>query len=715
MSDTFSEGWYRVANLKTALRPNLSFRRQKSRGENWYVVYDPFTGNYFRLTRAYYKFVSLLDFSTTIDEIWKKSLELDPENAPGQKEVINLLVELNGANLLYFKDAKNSEVLFKKGDEKKKKEMKQQWLNILFMRFPLWNPNQWLTTLIPLWKILLGKYSLLLWFLVIIIGLKTGLENHREFMDQAEGVLAPGNLFLLYAGMILIKVFHEIGHAAMCKRFGGEVNNIGVMLLIFTPLPYVDATASWTFQDKWQRILVSSAGMMVELFLGALACLVWVYSPPGNLHALAYNMMFTATVSTIVFNINPLMRFDGYYILTDLIEIPNLYQKSREFVYRFAARYLFRVRNVVLPADSLSERLILFVYGIASGIYRVVLFVGIGLFIADRYLLAGMVLAVFLVGMSLLKPLFTFIKYLFFSPELKGMRGRAVILSACVFLGGGASLGMIPFSHGIQVPGAIETLETGRVVAEMEGRIGGIPVDPHQLISTGDVLLVLENPELDIKMEKVKTQLRQIKISEQQALFEGSIDIGPLERRKETLNQYYAQLMEQKDKLHLKAKQDGLWIYPDVDAIRQQWIAKGQDIGEMIHHRRFRFTAVIPQEDASDLFFKTIETIRIRLKVKPGVTLMPERSFLLPHAQEYLPTASLGWKGGGPVPLSNEDQNGMKSREPFYLLYVDLKPDQPLKLMRGLTGFMEIQLPAQSLGTRSIRYLRQFFQKRYHI
>ncbi len=148
-----------------------------------------------------------------------------------------------------------------------------------------------------------------------------------RFVSRAKRAGA-GNLVLLYLGLIFIKTVHEFGHAIFCRKYGGEVHVMGVMLMIFTPMPYVDATSSWSFRERYKRVLVGAAGMIVELFVAALATFVWAKTAPGTLHSLAYNMMFVASVSTLIFNINPLLRFDGYYILSDLIEIPNLNQRA---------------------------------------------------------------------------------------------------------------------------------------------------------------------------------------------------------------------------------------------------------------------------------------------------------------------------------------------------------------------------------------------------
>src|SRR5205085_6418982 len=164
-------------------------------------------------------------------------------------------------------------------------------------------------------RLLYSPLGALVWLIVIGAAGKVALDNAQALKEQSQGILDPGNLFLLYVGMVLTKTVHEFGHAFACRRFGGEVHTMGIMFMIFTPMPYVDATSSWSFRSRWHRVVVGCAGMIHELFLAAIATFVWANTGQGALHSLAYNMMFISSVSTLVFNINPLMRFDGYYIM----------------------------------------------------------------------------------------------------------------------------------------------------------------------------------------------------------------------------------------------------------------------------------------------------------------------------------------------------------------------------------------------------------------
>jgi putative peptide zinc metalloprotease protein len=253
-SQMFSEHWYRVQNQRVALRPGVRTRRQIYRGEVWRVLYDPFSHQFFRLRPAAYEFVARLNPRQTVEEVWKSCLEQMPDEAPGQGEVIQLLAQLYLSNLLQLDLPPDAQQFFERYRKRKTKERMSYLSYIMFARFPLFDPDDILNKLKPYAKMLFSKIGVMVWLVVVGLAIKTAVDNAGALMDQSQGVLAPSNLFLLYSGLIFIKALHEFGHGMACKVYGGEVHTMGIMLMIFTPIPYVDATASWAF-----RICISAA------------------------------------------------------------------------------------------------------------------------------------------------------------------------------------------------------------------------------------------------------------------------------------------------------------------------------------------------------------------------------------------------------------------------------------------------------------------------
>jgi putative peptide zinc metalloprotease protein len=309
---TFSNAWSRVNRLTPTLRPHVQIKRQLYRGQPWHVVHDPVTNTFFRLNPVDYHFVGLLDGRRSVDDVWRMTLDRYGDDAPTQQEVIGLLGQLNQSNLLRVDLPPDAQPLLERARTRNFKKWSGQAANILFLRIPLFNPNTLLNWLEPVVRPLLSKGGLILWCIWVGYALYRFIPSLGEFIHDAQSVLAPANWGCMALIFTLTKAFHELGHGLVCKRFKGSVPEMGFMMLVLFPAPYVDATSSWNMPSKWKRVLVGSAGMMFEIAIAAGAALAWLNFEKGTLPSqLAYNTVFLASVTTVLFNANPLLRFDG--------------------------------------------------------------------------------------------------------------------------------------------------------------------------------------------------------------------------------------------------------------------------------------------------------------------------------------------------------------------------------------------------------------------
>ncbi|MBL9128713.1 MAG: hypothetical protein JNL97_13750, partial [Verrucomicrobiales bacterium] len=509
-NETFSESWHRVASQRIALAPGVRVRRQTFRGERFYVLEDPLSNQFFRLRPAAYEFVARLRRDRTVDQAWQECLERFPDEAPGQEAALRLLGQLYQANLLHYDQASDTEALFQRYRKRSQREFRSRLSNIMFFRIPLLDPDRFLVWAMPLVRPLTGRFGALLWLFVVGLGLKTVADRWTAVLDQYQGVLAPANLPWLYGALVVLKTLHELGHAFLCRRFGGEVHTLGVLFMIFTPVPYVDVTSSWGFRSRWHRILVGLGGMIVELFVAAIAAVVWANTGPGPIHAVAYNVMFVASVSTLLFNLNPLLRFDGYYILGDWLGIPNLAQLANRQLRHLFEHHLFGVKPAESPSRTRTEAAWLTTYGISSGIYRIFVFGGILLAIADRYLLLGLVMLATCAVAWVVVPAVRLVRYLGASPRLDRVRPRAVAVVAVLALLVAAPLAVIPFPNTFTALGIVQAIDRARVVTETAGKIDRIVADPRQPVRRGDVLVELSNPELDHALAATRAALDEI-------------------------------------------------------------------------------------------------------------------------------------------------------------------------------------------------------------
>ncbi|MHA3772971.1 hypothetical protein ACXR0O_15665 [Verrucomicrobiota bacterium sgz303538] len=709
---TFSESWYRIADRRVALRPHVEVRRQIYRGERYHVLRDPFTNAFFRLRPAAYDFVARLRQDRTVDAVWRECLEANPEEAPGQEQALRLLSQLHASNLLYSNLPPDSAKVFERSEKRRQREARATLANIMFARFPVFDPDHLLKRLLPVLRVTFSPVGALVWLGVVGAALKVLVDHAGELAVQSQAILAPGNLPLLYIALIGLKVFHEFGHASACRRLGGEVHTVGVMLMIFTPVPYVDTTSSWAFRSRWERAFVGAAGMVVEVFIAALAAFAWSNTSAGALHSIAYNVIFVASVSTLLFNINPLLRFDGYYILSDLLEIPNLQQRSMQQVKYLAERRLFGVKLTHSPATTPGEAFWLAAYGLASQAYRVLLSVSILLFLANRFLILGLILmAVGLLSWGVM-PVLKLVHYLAAAPQLARNRGRAV--AVCV---GGvgvtlAMLGLIPAPNHFRAPGVLQATEETLISTQTAGRAQRIMAQPGERVTRGQPLFQLQNPELELEIRAAQAQLEEAKALRERALEEATADLEPIDSRIAAVEKHLSRLRQDVEALTVRSPHDGIWAAPELGEIREAWLPRGAELGRVVNPDTFYFSAVISQDEASRLFAGEIRSAAVRLWGQSGYELPVREQKVIPAEQERLPSAALGWLAGGEVAVSMREANGVHAQEPFFEVRAIVQPRVPVELLHGRSGKIRFDLPAEPLLPQWARKLHQLLQRR---
>jgi len=714
-SRIFHESWYRIANQHVSLSAGVKVHRQLFRGSRWYVLCDPFSGQFFRLRPAAYEFVARLSMKRTVEEVWEESMSRDAEDAPGQEDVIQLLAQLYHANLLHFELPPDSEKLFERYTKQKQKVTRSTLMNIMFARIPLIDPDNTLKRFLPFVRLLMNPFGVVLWVAVVTWAIIEVVGKAALLGEQTQGVLALGNIPLLYAGLVLIKCLHELGHAFAVRRFGGEVHTLGVMFLIFSPLPYVDATAAWAFREKWKRVLVGGSGMIVEIFFAACAAIIWANTGTGVVHSLAYNLIFVASVSTIVFNVNPLLRYDGYYMLSDLLDIPNLHAQATMHLRHLVERYGFGMKQSRSPSASRAEGFWLSVFGVLSGIYRVVVFGGILLLLADRFLLAGIVMAVVCAISWLLTPALRLIHYLAADPKLQKTRARAVGVCVGAVVTVAAFLYFCPFPNSFKSPGVVKARESQLVVTRAAGAIAQVVMNSGARVRPGDALVRMESRELDLRIQELEAKLAQVLAERQRALQGNVADVKTVDGIMMSIQLQLEQMMEERGSLTLTASVPGIWVAPYLSESLGMWMPRGAQIGQVVNDASFYFSAVVSQRDVSRVFSGEIRATEVRISGQAGTTVHPPRLQQIPMEQTALPSAALGLGAGGDVSLSAADTTGIKAAQTFYEVRLDLPHEAPVALSQGQSGRALFRLPSESLLKQAWRKLRQLLQERYKL
>ena len=730
---TFSESWYRVAALKPRLRGSVQVHRQHFRGQMWHVLQDPSNNQFFRLNEAAYRFVALLDGRRSVADTWKICNEQLGDNSPTQGEAIQLLGQLYSSNLLQAELAPDAEGLFNRYRKRVSREVRGYLMNLLFIRIPILDPDRFLDAWVGIVGRIFTWYGLIIWMFMLSIGGYCVITNWSELTDQYKNMFnqehLAANMVLMYISFAVIKAIHEFGHAFACKKFGkatgsgGEVHVMGIMFLVLTPVPYVDASSSWAFRQKWHRIVVGGAGMIVEMAVASIAAVIWAGTPQNTtVHALAYNAMIIGSITTLMFNGNPLLRYDGYYMLSDLLEIPNLAQRSKDYVYYLVKKYVWGVKNPRNPAHTGGEKAWFIFYGIASTIYRTIVVVAILFFIASKLFMLGVILALAASVAWLCVPVFKFIHYLATNGELMRVRARAIGSVLGFLAATGFIIGGISFPDRSRIPGVIEPVNMEIIYARGDGFVHDYLPSGSVVKADSSVLIDADNPELKKDLEVAKAELTALEKEREKARSKGEIAAAGYYDQAAAGKRLQVTYFQQRlTNLSLHAPIDGQWIAPGIDRVRGRYLTSQQPLGQVISEQKF-IRAVAPQ----DLLPRLKEAwsggqmgdVEIRLAGHPETLFKGKISKVYPAGSRHLPSPALGTAMGGSVATDPKDQHGNKAAEEFCEVQIDSIHNADPKgsapyLLSGQRVMVRMDLPAKPLAEQWWRSLMQLIQQKF--
>ncbi|MGL6111741.1 MAG: PqqD family peptide modification chaperone [Rubrivivax sp.] len=703
---SFSSQWYRIAGLHPQLHRHVRVVRQPCRGDAWYLLLDADAGHSVRLNEAAWAFVGCCDGHISVDALWEQLLQQAPESAPTQHEIVALLVQLYQAGMLRCELTPDTAALFRAHERRQRSQLLQQ-LNPLALRLPLGAPGPWLKKLDPLLPWLFGRAALCLWLVLLLAGLTVALGHAAQLAAEGEHWLAtPFMLFLTWASYPFIKAVHELAHALAVRRFGGEVGKVGIALLMLTPAPYVDASAASAFVFAWQRALVSAAGILAELALAALALLLWRVTAPGLVHDLALVVAFSCGISSLLFNGNPLLRFDGYYVLSDALELPNLASRSR----RWWLECLQRGCGLP-PASPLicarGELPWLMCYQAASWLYRVLLsFVIVG-WLGGFSMLLGLALAAWMAFTLLLRPLGQSAHWLW-NAALPDHR-RTRVLGA---VAGGATLLLLlllalPLPYATKAQGVVWLPEDALLRAGTDGFLQRWHVGDGQTVRRGQTVASLADPVLESEVERLHSRLRQVQDARYHALQTDPTPLRSLDGEEQALRSQLALKRSRLAARELGAGRSGRVVLPAQADLEGSFVLQGTLLGYVLNRDDdMRIRIALSEQDVAQVSAGT-RAIEVRLAEQPGQVFSARLVRMVPASGTRLPHAALGSFAGGEQQLDPQDAQHLTTREPVAVLDVVLPGVRPERLAaRAWVRFEHDSTPlAQQWG----RQLRQLF------
>lgn len=725
--------------LPLRTRPDLRIERIGYQGTGYWIVKDPVALRYYRLTREQHQVLDSMREPNTLEKIHEDLQRENPSIPVKLSDVQNLLADLHEKNLLYTTRLGQGRPLLDLHKKNTRKEILQTMQNFLFLKLPGWDPEWTLYAIYPFFK---WMYST--WAVMMVVTLATAalllvgvqFEEFQSKLPEFQQFFGWPNLLYMYLVIAGAKVIHEFGHGLTCKHFGGECHKIGMMLLVFSPTLYCDVSDSWMMKNKWHRIWIGGAGAYIEVFLSSLAVFGWWFSQPGMFNYLCLNLFFVTTVSTVIFNLNPLIRFDGYYMLSDYLEIPNLKQKADKALMKAFAWYCLGIHMPDDPFAPDRNRHWFILYAVASWIYKWVLVLSIALFLYTWMKPYGLQnLAVSLTAMSLGTMIYGLGKSLYQILSMQRnepMSKLKIAFSTLVFAGLIACLMMIPVPWWIHSSFTLEPYQVQHVYSISPGELQEVKVQPGTEVEAGDVLVLLKNEELDDQQRKIQTELETSQAMRKTAVALNDPDeLRMSDERISSLTDQLNQINDQIQHLTIRAPISGKVIaaeskpeprlsptakpelrtwYGTIFEERnlQAYLEPATHVLSIAPSKEMQAVLLVSQDDRNELDLGT--PVKLRCYHLPDLIFEGSITSIADRQSDFAPR-QLSNKSGGDLATVTDNEGREQLTELAYQATVKL--NEQTDLMRtGLSGRAMFIVDKRSVGGWIWRYLRQTFHFR---
>jgi putative peptide zinc metalloprotease protein len=694
-----------LGNAQVGLRSNLEVSRHLVRSRPCYVVRNPVTFQSHQLSIEDYQILVALDESKTLSEVFdrlKASGQLKPDQ---EEEFYRFVVQLQQFGVLNL-PISDAGVLYTRFKRRRETPLSSRLMGYLFWRIPLINPDRFLDRTAHWFAPLFTPLAFVAWLILVSVAGTLVMQRWADFQTPLASILATRNIISTLCVLIVLKVWHEFGHAYACKVFGGRVPEMGAFLICLTPCAYVDASAAWGFSKKLHRIVVSLAGMYVETGIAAIAALIWAVTGPSLLNSIAHQVVLLASVVTIAFNMNPLMRYDGYYVLSDLIEVPNLRQRSTEALTTLCKRMFLGIRTPP-PQYPVWLRISLLCYGVASTIWKVGLVFGISVMIAMKFYVVGILLAVCYAGSSIVGAVTGVVRYLWFSEETARVRKRSVALAALLIVGALVGTTIVPLSKPV-VADAVVARESESVIhVPVAGFLQAVGSPSGERVAPGSLLLSLENPEITADVLRARAEYAEL---ETRYRIEQTHDREAAMRTFQKLQhagEALAEATRKQEQLIIRASDSGVLV----TAIDESGLGRFLQVGEpvaTVGSGSWTLVCLATEEDIADVHPQVGDTVTAKIA---GVLLNKLTGTVIRIAEAGSPIVeqtALTQIGGGTIAVADST---MQARQSYFKITIKLDQTDPIQLQHGTTAAVCLAKSRESLGTKVYRWGLKFLNQ----
>jgi putative peptide zinc metalloprotease protein len=681
------------------LRPDLIISPQRFHGHTNYVIKDPVALRYYRIGQQELYLAGLLNGQRTLADVTEQMQKRFPEAEFDEDKVVSILTYFVKLSFFHLSGAQGQQLFATMLEAERKEKRKRGAMTVLssvfYYQLPLCDPDKWLTKIEKKIRFVWTRKAMGVLLGLLLLALCLVALDRERFITKLPDFLTLNNLFLMWLTLIVVKVVHEFGHGLTCKHFGGEIHEMGAVLIVMTPLLYCNATDAWMFPDKWKKIYVTAAGIVVELGLASLATIVWVFTQPGVINQLAFNVMLVCSVSTVLFNANPLLRYDGYYAVADWLEVPNLRERARQGVLGFVEKAFTGETTPMFKAFSPRARILFPLYAVASYLYMWFVMYrisrmtqiklepiglsAVGGTMAVTSFFVGAVVPVIMLGRQISIKLRT---------DLRGfVLARLAVAGICigfVLL----VLALVPWKLRVTSSCVLDGGNRVSVRPETAGFVRIIRVKEGDLVQSNQVLAVLENKDVSDQLADIRDRLQIAELLRHRAtVTNDAVMVQQVNAETAKLVVQEAKLRHDVDALNVRTPINGVVLTADLDLKLNAYLHEGELLTEVLPIDRVRVVVSLSEREAG--LVREDQPVRFRIYSLPSKVFSGEVSKTFMEDSSQLPHPAFSSKSGGDVPTTTEPNGGEKPSQRLY--QAELLINNTERLLRpGMSGRAKI-------------------------
>ncbi len=651
-----------------------------------WVLFDPVSDKYFRLQEREYLMISLLYENRLVDDFYDRSISLG--STIDRNGVFNVISFLMSNNLMMPVYGSTESRLLLQREAVERGFWTRVLYSYLFFKIPLFSPDAFISRSAPFVLGVFNKWTLLLLALISGAGYLSVMANWSRLLEAVVASMTLSGLVKYSVAIVAMKVFHELCHAYVAKSFGVRVRRFGIGIMVFFPRLYTDITDSWRITDRKARAMIDAAGIVFELLAGGFAALLWLNSPPSAFATICYYVFTVTAVNTLLVNGNPFIKYDGYYLLMDLVNIDNLQQRSFQAVNALFLKWLFGIKRSSRPIlrDPVKNAFLTF-FGVASFLYRIFLYTSIILIIYFKFAKAlGIALILLEIYILCVRPVLNQIRIVMaYKSKIKAFNAISTSVAALLL----AIAFLAPMPWRLSLPCEVKS-DGGHVLyAPFDGFLTELPLPEGAKVSKGQRVATLSSPEmeLDLKRKEADLKMAMIEYDRLSSSKESVPQAGPVLKRAEMISNDIDELRRRLALFEIKAESPGELCYYDSNLKASKWLKRGEAFGELFDPGAAVVLAYAKESELGRL--KQGDAVSVSLKgelseikgVIKSVNKVPERT--------PLPSPLLS-PSGGPIKVKDSPQ-GAVYEEPVY--QVSIEPLDRSALREGRTGDAFVRKP----------------------